>query len=264
MDSHGSNATLISKISFSLEQLPPFIIRTMKQFFLASLFLVTWISLKAQSPQFIEWQALTKNDISLQPEYGGNTKNTEQLASDKEFIELMLEEFEGDTIAASNKMSEVGFTYLYRRRDFKTAMKRFNQAYLLNPNNADAYYGYGTVYFNLGAMTEAREQYDKGLLLNPNHNAMLTDYGTTYLGDYYSSVEKNEKKPERHLETATKYLNKALAVDPKDSNALYKLSIVHLYAGDCKKAKQYLDKAKALENPNITPAYEAELNARCK
>ena len=236
----------------------------MKQFFLAFLFLVSLISLKAQSPQFIEWQALTKNDISLQPEYGGKAKNAEQLASDKEFIELMLEEFEGDTIAASNKMSEVGFSYLYRRRDFKTAMKRFNQAYLLNPNNADAYYGYGTVYFNLGAMSEAREQYDKGLLLNPKHNAMLVDYGTTYLGDYYSSVEKNENNPGKHLETAAEYLNKALAVEPEDSNALFKLSIVHLYAGDCPKAKQYLDKAKALKNPNVSPAYEAELNARCK
>ena len=236
----------------------------MRPAFLTLLLFFVCSATNAQSPQFIEWQALTKNDISLQPEYGGKTKNAAQRASDKEFIELMLEEFKGDTIAASNKMSELGFTYLYRRGDFKTAMKRFNQAYLLNPNNADAYYGYGTVYFNLGAMAEAREQYDKGLRLNPNHNVMLTDYGTTYLGDYYSSLEKNENKPERHLTTAAEYLNKALAVEPRDSNALYKLSIVHLYLGDCKKANQFLDKAKALENPNITPAYEAELNARCK
>src|SRR5690606_18265983 len=118
--------------------------------------------------------------------------------------------------------------------------------------------GYGTVYFNLGAFNKAREQYDKGLTLNPKHSEMLTDYGTTYLGDYYN--ENNEDL----LESALLYLQKSYDIDKKNSNTIYKLSVVYMYLDNCDEAKHYLQKAKKMKNPNVTKAFEAEFQTKCK
>lgn len=176
----------------------------------------------------------------------------------------MLAEYKDDDMAASKKMTELGFRYLYERGDLVTAMRRFNQAYLLNTSNADIYYGYGTVYFNLGQYGKAREQYDKGLKLNPKHDMMLTDYGTTYLGGYYHLKSFDEELAVKNLVRALEYLDKANDANKQNSNTQYKLSIVHIYLGDCKQAWRYYKKAKKDNNPNIKEAFEKELGETCK
>ncbi len=217
----------------------------------------------AQNYNYILWQRKAETDVSLQPEYGNVERTETQKESDKKFRKDILDHYKGDTIAASKKMSDLGFTYLYDKGDFVTAQRRFNQAYMLNSKNSDAYYGFGTVYFNLGAMNKAREQYDKGLVLNPKHSKILTDYGTTYLGDYYQSLDNKEENPNKFLIKANEYLEKSLEIDKKDSNTIYKLSIVKMYLGDCKQAKELLKKAKKMNNPNVTKSYENELNQKC-
>ena len=170
------------------------------------------INFFAQNGNFEKWEELAKKDINLQPEYGNAEKNDNQLEADNNFIEGIMKHFDNKQ-DASKKMTELGFKYLYERRDLQTAMKRFNQAYLLDKNNADIYYGYGTIYFNLGNMNNAREQYDKGLLINPNHSGILTDYGTTYLGEYYNLTPKNPEKANKSLLESKKYLEKSYSID---------------------------------------------------
>ena len=235
----------------------------MKIKLLVILLLTTFFSF-AQNSNYERWMAMANTDISLQPEYGNVEKTESQKENDEKFKKDILEYYKGDTNAASKKMSNLGFTYLYDKGDFVTAMRRFNQAYMLNSKNADAYYGFGTIYFNLGAMEKAREQYDKGLEIDPKHSKILTDYGTTYLGDYYESLENGKENSTEFLTKANEYLEKSLEFDKKDSNTIYKLSIVKMYIGDCKKAKELLKKAKKMNNPNVTESYEKELNEKCK
>ena len=220
------------------------------------------INLFAQNEKFEKWQELADNDINLQPEYGNANKNEIQIKSDNDFIDEILKHYDNKQ-DASKKMTELGFQYLYERGDFQTAMKRFNQAYLLEPKNSDIYYGYGTIYFNLGAMEKAREQYNKGLLINPNHSKMLTDYGTTFLGDYYNIVSTNPKRAKEKLENSIKYLEQSYSIDQKDSNTIYKLSVINMYLGDCDKANNYLKKAIKMNNPNVTEEFKIELNQKC-
>jgi Tfp pilus assembly protein PilF len=220
------------------------------------------INIFAQNGNFEKWQELAKNDINLQPEYGNAEKNKNQIKSDNDFIDEILKHYDNKQ-DASKKMTELGFQYLYERGDFQTAMKRFNQAYLLEPKNADIYYGYGAIYFNLGSMENAREQFDKGLIINPNHSKMLTDYGTTYLGDYYNTVNTNSSLAKDNLSNSVKYLEKSYSIDKKDSNTIYKLSIINMYLGECSKANQYLKKADKMKNPNVTEEFKAELKQKC-
>lgn len=218
----------------------------------------------AQSENYNSWTEMAEKDVSLQPEYGNVERTEKQKESDIKFRKEILDHYKGDTIASSKKMSDLGFTYLYDKRDFVTAMRRFNQAHMLNPENSNAYYGFGTIYFNLGAMDKAREQYDKGLEIDPKHSAMLTDYGTTYLGDYYNSIEKGQNNSTEILEKSHALLLKSYEVNKKDSNTIYKLSIVKMYLGGCKEAKSLLKKAKKMKNPNVTESYEKELEQKCK
>ncbi|WP_299336351.1 tetratricopeptide repeat protein [uncultured Psychroserpens sp.] len=220
-------------------------------------------SLAAQNGKYNRWVEMAQNDISLRPEYGNVEKNDAQKKSDATFKEKILEFYKNDTIAASKKMSDLGFKYLYDKGDLVSAMRRFNQAYILNSKNDQAYYGFGSVYFNLGAMNEAREQYDKGLKLNPENSAILTDYGTTYLGDYYNAISNNSDS-NKLLELANDYLLRSYQINKEDSNTMYKLSIVKMYLGDCKAAKAFLKQAQKMKNPNITEAFISELNQKCQ
>jgi len=225
--------------------------------------LISSFCLSAQNYDYILWLRKAQSDVSLQPEYGNIERTEKQKESDEKFRKDILEHYKGDTIVASKKMTDLGFTYLYDKRDFVTAMRRFNQAYMLNAKNSDAYYGFGTVYFNLRAMEKAREQYDKGLEINPNHSAMLTDYGTTYLGDYYNSIENGLENSEKSLEKANQYLSRSYEINKKDSNTIYKLSIIKMYLSKCKESKALLKKAIKMKNPNVTESYQKELKQKC-
>lgn len=218
----------------------------------------------AQKQRFESWRNIADKDISLQPEYGNVRKSEEQLKADNDFKAEIFKKIKSPE-EASKKMVEVGFGYIYEKGDFMTAMKRFNQAFLLNKNNADVYYGYGTIYFNLGAFEEAREQFNKGLKINPDHSEMLTDYGTTYLGDFYESADKtNVVENEKLFKAAENYLNRALKINDKNSNTIYKLSIVNMYMKKCDQAQKYFNMAKEMGNPNITERFENDLKKSCE
>lgn len=233
----------------------------MKYLLLIFTFFIIFTS-PAQDDQFEQWQKMAGKDISLQPEYGNVEKTDDQLKIDSAFVSDIMAEMK-DTLAAGRKMTELGFQYLYERRDPVSAMRRFNQAYLLNPKNADVYYGYGTVYFNIGAMEEARKQYDRGLKLNPEHAAMLTDYGTTYLGDYYANFDENRDFAEESLDKALDYFERSNELDDTNADTWFKLSIVSLYKDNCRSAKRYLKQAKKYEHPN-TGDFEEQLKVSCK
>lgn len=218
----------------------------------------------SQNGNFEQWSSMAEQDPSLQPEYGNIQKTEEQLKSDQKFIDELLMQYDGDKEKASKKMTELGFQYLYQKGDFVTAMRRFNQAFLVEPNNADIYYGYGTIFFNLGEMEKARNQYDKGLKINSQHAKILTDYGTTFLGEFYQNYETDKDLAIKKLELAEKYLNKSFKIDQDDSNTVYKLSIVNMYLENCDKAWKYLKLAKKMKNPNITAAFENELKTQCE
>lgn len=233
----------------------------MRYLLLIFIFFIVFSS-PAQNGQFEQWQKMAEKDISLQPEYGNVEKTADQKKTDSAFVSDIMTEMK-DTLAAGKKMTDLGFQYLYERRDPVSAMRRFNQAYLLNPDNADVYYGYGTVYFNIGEMEKARNQYEKGLQLNPEHSAMLTDYGTTYLGDYYKNYDEDRDFAEESLDKALDYFERSNEIDDTNADTWFKLSIVSLYKDDCRNAKRHLKQAKKYNHPN-TADFEEQLKVSCK
>jgi len=220
-----------------------------------------------------EWDEQAKTNMRLLPKYGHQQKTEEQKQLDEKLIKETIEQekFKGDRTAASNHLISLGFTYLYRG-DIKTAMYRFNQAYLFDSLNTDIYWGYGAVYLTLGKYELARLQYEEGLALNPNNTHLLTDLGTYYAAQYFpmQMMPKNDfvKNPkelaQNYLDSAVIYLNKSYQLDPKDPNTTFKLSTAYYYKGDCENSWKFYDKCRALGGQPITEDYTKDLKKKCK
>ncbi len=211
-----------------------------------------------------EWAAQAETNIRLKPKYGNVKKTKEQQEIDRDFVEQTMKSsrYNGDKTLASNQMIEVGFQYLYKG-DLKTAMYRFNQAFLLDSGNTDIYWGFGAIYMALSNLEKAKEQYDEGLKLDPKNPHLLTDYGTYYLLKYYE-VEKSAKATAKaHLGKAIEKLTVSYGIDPKDQNTLYKLSGCYLLNNDCPNARKFYKLCASEGGDPITEAYTKELNSAC-
>lgn len=207
-----------------------------------------------------------KTNKRLLPRYGLLPKSEGEIASDKDFITETMKQpqFKGDYRSASNHLIKLGFNYLYRQ-DLKTAMYRFNQAYLLDSTNTEIYWGYGAFYMNLGKYEEGKKQYIRGLSIDPNNIHLLTDYGTYFMGQYYQLKQaRHESDAITNLESAITYLEKSFNIDNKDQNTTYKLSICYWLKGDCEKAWKFYDNCKELGGQPITEEYTSDLKKKCR
>ena len=232
-----------------------------------STFLIILFSLTAFGQQIAlkEWNEQAKTNMRMLPKYGDQQKTKQQKESDKNFIQEVIQQdkFKGDRLAASNHMIALGFNYLYRG-DLKTAMYRFNQAYLLDSTNTDIYWGYGAVYTTLTDYGNAKLQYENGLLLQSKNTHLLTDYGTLFMAQYYQHQAVDELNAQVNLDSALYYLSKSYQIDNQDQNTLYKLSICYLIKGNCNNAWKYYDECMALGGQPIDEEYTQELNNNCK
>ncbi|MDB5012786.1 MAG: hypothetical protein JWQ25_988, partial [Daejeonella sp.] len=98
-----------------------------------------------QQITYTKWKEDAKTEIRLLPKFGNAPKTKEQKAADQKLIETYLAQ-EGTSRKASDLLVKLGFDYLYKN-DLKTAMFRFNQAWLLDPKNENAFWGFGAIYF---------------------------------------------------------------------------------------------------------------------
>ena len=77
------------------------------------------------------------------PMYGGVPKNDAMRASDKAFFDRV-RELGATPSEGAPKFTVLGFRY-FARRDLATAIKRFNQAWMLDPTLGDVYHGFALV-----------------------------------------------------------------------------------------------------------------------
>jgi tetratricopeptide (TPR) repeat protein len=209
----------------------------------------------AQQISYSQFQQDAKTKINLRPEYGNVKKDQYQIADDQKFINEETKQ-SGDRRKASAEMVKLGFDYLYRG-DLETSMKRFNQAWLLDPKNEDAYWGYGAVYFTFGDTNEALNQFKKGLSLNPSSSNILTDEATIYMSLYQN------KHDLAYMDKAFALFIESYKIDPKNQNTLFKLSAAYFYKQDCTNAVKYYKECMLLGGKSISPGYADALKKQC-
>ncbi len=213
-------------------------------------------SAQHSQPDFNNWVEESKSNFRLLPRYGHINKTRQQLEADSVFVAeiLALPDFKSRR-QESDGLVQKGFQYLYRG-DVKTAMYRFNQAYLIDSTNSNDYWGYGAVYMYFGKYDLAAEQYKTGLAKDPDNAYILTDYATLYMGKFYNGDETA-------VDTALQYLIRSYDINNSYGSTLFKLSICYWMKEDCEKAKLYLQKCEAIQPELITNAYRADLKKVC-
>ncbi len=94
------------------------------------------------------------DDRNLLPKYGNLPKTEWQKEADAAFIKATDEEYHGDRNKASMDTAARGWQYL-RAGDLEDAMRRFNQAWLLNNNNGVALWGMAAIEASSGEFDES-------------------------------------------------------------------------------------------------------------
>jgi len=99
--------------------------------------------------------------------YGGIDRSSvsELKAGDEKFISDVTTQF-GSREKASALWVNQGYKF-YKQDQLGMAMRRFNQAWLLNPKNPEVYAGFGGVLHDQGKNCDAMEMMEKALTLNP-------------------------------------------------------------------------------------------------
>jgi tetratricopeptide (TPR) repeat protein len=93
-------------------------------------------------------------DRSLLPKYGDGPKNEAELAADAKFVAWIEQQYNGDLKKASHETAASGWQALRENRH-ADAMRRFNQAWLLNPSSGQALWGMGAVLGSNGKLADA-------------------------------------------------------------------------------------------------------------
>jgi tetratricopeptide (TPR) repeat protein len=168
------------------------------------------------------------------------------------------------SVENSQSASKLGWGYYYKG-DYETAMKRFNQAWMFDRNNSEAYWGFGLVMGQRA--TPARAEYFFGesikylnhaVEINADNFRILTDlaHSHTLLG---ASLIENGNKEKANIEftEARNILKKAESINNSYPLIYSGYSLVEFYSGNFQKAKIWFDKAKGLGYKE--PAYEKDL-----
>lgn len=151
--------------------------------------------------------------INQLPMYGGMPKNEAMKRADEEFIAKAIQN--GQTREGASKTSVLlGWQY-FSKGDLATAMKRFNQAWLLNPESGEAFHGFAVVTAQRGGSYQEAEKYFKIAISKPGvwPNAFV-DYARllNLTGRFDEAIAQGKK---------------ALAISSKAQNARLQISFAY-------------------------------------
>jgi len=138
------------------------------------------------------------------------------------------------------------------------AMRRYNQSWLLNPNNYQPYWGFGRVMLEWGKVDESIEHFEKARqLIDDQYQkvALLADMATAY------SVKANRTPIDRpaerakYFDQANKLYSESVGMDPKYPNAWRSWARSLYFEGSYAEAWEKVNKAKSLGAPPFPPAF---------
>ncbi len=154
-------------------------------------------------------------DPSLVPMYGGMDRQSDPVlkGADDALIEGTTKEF-GSRNSASRRFTDAGFRY-YFRNDLGTAMRRFNQGWLLDPNNPDVFYGFMAVLNDRDMHCDARQMAEKAFELGLEKSAeTLADAGREYALCAMQDTTLDDSTKTAYTKRSSEYFTEALILKP--------------------------------------------------
>lgn len=112
--------------------------------------------------------------INELPMYGHLQKTPEQEIADTEYIRAMTRDGRSREDAADSA-ARLGWNFFYKG-DCATAIKRFNQAWLLDPDNQLALWGFGAISLDRGEFDAATTYLELAIQNGPENPKLRSDY----------------------------------------------------------------------------------------
>jgi len=142
---------------------------------------------------------------------------------------------------------ELGWSY-FNRGDMDTALRRFNQALLADPDFAPAYFGIAYVYSFQSKFDLAIDNYRKSIEKDPTFSHSYSNMGLALL----ASGRPKEALP---------VLEKALRLDPLNGDAHGNIALYYVDMGDYSAAWKHVHLAQDI-NTAIKPELLRDLEGR--
>ena len=194
-------------------------------------------------------QSQTREVDNLKPMYGGVEKTQAHIKSDKIFIKECIEQF-GTIDSSVNHYIDHAWRYYYNN-SLESAMKRFNQVWLLNPDYPDSYFGFASLLESQGMQIDAEEYYKLGLEKDVNHDRAII---------CYQRIADCKEQLQDISGTIKAYL-KLTESNPDHSVAFKKLGYLQMQTGLSKEALESYNRAIQLDPDDaVTHNNRAYLN----
>ncbi len=171
------------------------------------------------------------------------------------------------SVPNSQDAARLGWRYYYQG-DLSTAMKRFNQAWMFDRDNAEAFWGFGLIMGRRAAQGETEQNLqasirllEKARDLTPSNGRILGDlaFSHTILGHWSSTQGQDATK---QYATAEALFQQAGKLDSKYPPIPANWSVLKFYQDDYPAAQRLLDRATALgftPDPEYAKALAAKL-----
>ena len=178
------------------------------------------------------------------PMYGGMKKTEQQKAADEHFIQEVVAK-SGSREKGSRVASKAGWEAYYEG-DLNMSMKRFNQAWLLDDKNAEAYWGFGLVLMKKQQYQQGLEMLEKAYTLAPNNARLIADLAYQYSEESRGYLLIKNKQDEERLRKADELFKRASQLDPDYAMIYGQWAISKYYHRDYKDAWEKVQKAREL------------------
>lgn len=154
--------------------------------------------------------------MRLQPLFGGLSPMQATQVIGEAQLKAIAASF-ASTAEASTFFTNKGYEYL-RENQPDTAAYRFNLAWLLNPQNAEAYRGLGIIASGQPTPDAAIALLSKGFGIAPTSTLLMSDLGASYL------IRYGQTKKKKDLAMGLTLLQRATAADPTNANGWQQLA----------------------------------------
>jgi tetratricopeptide (TPR) repeat protein len=177
------------------------------------------------------------------PMYGNIEKPQSVKLAEEQLIREAIATF-GSREAASDAFALRAWQ-LYEEDDLAKAMRRFNEAWLLNPHNPQAYWGVGAILHDQGKVHEALAMLSRAEDLDPSNPRLMADLARVLAQEATFAATAAER--ERYFTRACELFQKASVLDPKNGHS-YGLWALALYdRGRYAESWEKVHKAQALQ-----------------
>jgi tetratricopeptide (TPR) repeat protein len=195
---------------------------------------------------------------NTKPMYGEVPKSDELKKTDDEFINESLKQC-GSRDSASIVLVENAWSLFYNKLPTR-AMIKFNQAWLLNPNNPDCYCGFGVIEGQNGNIDEAIRLLKMGLAIDSTHKLINTNLVFAFMKLFFADTTV---KRISYAKQTIACLRNLIRLEPQESSNYAKLAYSYYYANEFENSWRAVHQYEKLSHKTIDEKFLIDLKKVC-